>query len=112
MHHKPQCLEAVIEVGSECEDCLIVHAWLYDGEKWILHAWGETDEAVYDLTESREPQNRDEYYKSHGVTEERLRRYSRVEFFTLLGDTKHFGPYDKKLFFAETSSTDPLEHTA
>ena len=108
MEHKEQSFEAVIEVGSECEDCTIVHGWLYDGTKWVLHAWGETSDAVYDLTESRDPQHREEYYKTHGVTEERLRRYSRIEFFTLLGDTKSFGPYDKELFFATESNVDPL----
>ena len=109
MHYKPQSFEAVIEVGSECEDCTVVHGWVHHDGQWILHAWGETDEAVYDLTESREPQHRAEYYARHGITEERLHRYSRLEFFTLLGDTKSFGPYDKELFFAETTNVDPLE---
>lgn len=109
MHFKPKAFEAVIEVGSECEDCAIVHGWLHADGQWVLHAWGETDAAVYDLTESRDPFRKEEYYARFGITEERLRRYTRIEFFTLLGDHRHFGPYDKDLFFAETSATDPLE---
>lgn len=109
MEFRPKSFEAVIEVGSECEDCTVVHAWVHVDGKWVLHAWGETDMAVYDLTESRDPQHKAEYYARMGVTEERLKRYDRIEFFTLLGDHKHFGPYDTEFFFAETSDTDPLQ---
>ncbi len=108
MNFRPKAFEAVIEVGSECEECVIVHGWLHVDGQWVLHAWGETAEAVYDLTESREPIKKEEYYQRLGVTEERLRRYDRIAFFTLLGDHRHFGPYDKEFFFAETSATDPL----
>lgn len=108
MEFRHQAFEAVIEVGSECEDCSIVHAWVHVDGIWTLHAWGENDIAVYDLTETRDPFHKHVYYEKFGVTEERLKRYSRLEFFTLLGDTKSFGPWDKEFFFAETSDTDPL----
>lgn len=108
MEFRPKSFEACIEVGSECEDCSIVHAWVHVDGVWTVHAWGETDIAVYDLTVTRDPMHKSEYYQEMGVTEERLKRYSRIEFFTLLGDHKHFGPYDKEFFFAETSDTDPL----
>ncbi len=86
-------------------------AWCTPGctcTKWVLHAWGETDEAVYDLTETRNPQPRADYYARNGVTEERLRRYGRVEFFTIMADTGSFGPFDTAFFFAPESDTDPL----
>lgn len=108
MKFRPKAFEAVIEVGSECEECAIVHGWIHVDGKWILHAWGETEEIVYDLTETRDPLPKQEYYVKFGVTEERLKRYDRIAFFTLLGDAGHFGPYDKAFFFAETSETDPL----
>lgn len=106
--HRPACFDAALEVASECEDCRVVHAWLHLHGKWVLHAWGETDEAVYDLTETRNPQPRADYYARNGVTEERLRRYGRVEFFTIMADTGSFGPFDTAFFFAPESDTDPL----
>ncbi|HCG05697.1 MAG TPA: hypothetical protein DEV75_12720, partial [Desulfovibrio sp.] len=101
--HRPSCFDAALEVASECEDCRVVHAWLHLHGKWVLHAWGETDEAVYDLTETRNPQPRADYYARNGVTEERLRRYGRVEFFTIMADTGSFGPFDTAFFFAPES---------
>jgi len=109
MHHRPKSFEAVIEVASECEECVVVHGWVYLENKWIVHAWSETDTAVYDLTESERPIRKEKYYEHFGITEERLRRYDRVAFFTLLGDERHFGPYDKELFFATESDSDPLD---
>lgn len=108
-HHKPQSFEASLEVASEAEKAVVVHGWLYVDGKWILHAWTEVDNAVYDLTESRAPQEREAWYAHHGVTEERLRRYGRVEFFTRFAETASFGPYDTQLFFAGESTVDPLE---
>lgn len=110
-HFRPQSFEAVLEVASELEDSIVVHGWLQRGSRWILHAWAESGEAVYDLTETREPQHRSEYYAHNGATEERLRRYGRVEFFTLFADTGSFGPFDKDFFFSEEVDTDPLQRT-
>lgn len=106
--HRPQSFEATLEVASECEGSFVVHGWLHLEGRWIVHAWGEVEEAVYDLTESRAPQPRAAWYAAHGVTEERLRRYDRVDFFTRVADTGLFGPYDTELFFALESDTDPL----
>ncbi len=108
--HKPQSFEAVLEVASEAEGSFVVHGWICMPEqsKWILHAWAEVDGAVYDLTESRDPQALEAWYASHGVTEERLVRYDRVDFFTRFAETGSFGPYDATLFFATESDVDPL----
>ncbi|ABM29943.1 hypothetical protein [Nitratidesulfovibrio vulgaris] len=107
-HHMPQSFEATLEVASECEDAVVVHGWLHMQGRWVVHAWCEAGEAVYDLTESRAPQPRAGWYASHGVTEERLRRYGRVEFFTRVADTGEFGPYDRELFASLESDVDPL----
>ena len=107
-HHKPKSFEAALEVASEAEGSTVVHGWLHVDGKWILHAWGEVDDAVYDLTETRSPQERAAWYAHHGVTEERLRRYDRVDYFTRFADTGSFGPFDMELFFATESDTDPL----
>lgn len=109
-HHKPQSFEAVLEVASEAEGSVVVHGWICMPEqsKWIVHAWAEVEGAVYDLTESRDPQALDAWYASHGVTEERLVRYGRVDFFTRFAETGSMGPFDEELFFTTESDVDPL----
>lgn len=109
MLYREQCFDAAMEVASEQEEFSVVHAWVHMGNMWTLHAWAETPEAVYDLTESEQPYRREEYYAQLGVTEERLRRYSRLEFFTRVAEERQFGPFDKELFFAPISDVDPLE---
>ncbi len=103
-----KCFEATLEVASENETAEVVHAWIVGPEGWLLHAWGEVGDNVLDLTEARTPFPKEDYYKSLGVTEERSRRYSRLEFFELFADNGHLGPFDRAFFFAETSSRDPL----
>ena len=63
---------------------------------------------MVDLTESRGPIPKNDYYTAMGVTEERLRRYSRLEFFTLFASEGHYGPFDKDFFYREISTKDPL----
>ncbi len=102
-----------MEVASESDTAVVVHGWIPGEEGWIVHAWVEIDAdtavGVYDLTQSNEPFLKELYYKKIGATEERLKRYDRVEFFTLIAETGLFGPFDKKFFFATTSTKDPLE---
>ncbi len=104
-----KCFEATLEVASKNEIAKVVHAWIDGPEGWILHAWGEIGDSVLDLTEARTPFPKEDYYKNLGVTEERLRRYSRLEFFELFAEQRHLGPFDKTFFFAETSKRDPLD---
>lgn len=109
MPYRPLCFDAAMEVASEVEEFGVVHGWVRRNGQWVLHAWAETPEAVYDLTESNRPVRREEYYRANGITEERLRRYARVEYFTLVAEKGEFGPFDRTLFFAQTSAQDPLE---
>ncbi|MFI3271781.1 MAG: hypothetical protein R3Y11_06735 [Pseudomonadota bacterium] len=108
--HFPQSFEAAFEVASEAEGSYVVHGYIRmpDQDKWILHAWTEVDEAVYDLLETRDPQGRADWYVSHGVTEERLRRYGRVNFFTRFAETGSMGPFDEEFFAITESDVDPL----
>ncbi|MCP4686552.1 MAG: hypothetical protein GY859_00785 [Desulfobacterales bacterium] len=103
-----KCFEAALEVASENETAEVVHAWIVGPEGWLLHAWGEIGDNVLDLTEARTPFPRKEYYQSLGVVEERLRRYSRLEFFELFAEHGHLGPFDKAFFYAEASKRNPL----
>ena len=104
-----KCFEAVLEVASENENVVIVHAWIYNGKNWILHAWCEINDDVIDLTETRSPILKSAYYEAMGVSQKRAIRYTRLEFFTLMAEHGHFGPFDKAFFFAESLSQDPLE---
>ncbi len=108
-NHAGSCFEATLEVASETNDAVVVHGWLLNQEYWILHAWCEIDEWVIDLTETREPIDKSTYYRIMGVTPERSIRYDRQEFFALAAEHGHFGPFDKALFFAEKSSSDPIK---
>jgi hypothetical protein len=106
--HAGSCFEATLEVASETSDAVVIHGWLRNQKRWILHAWCEIDEWVIDLTETREPIDKPAIYRIMGVTPERSIRYNRQEFFALVAEHGHFGPFDRMLFFAETASTDPL----
>lgn len=99
---------AVLEAASENEDAVIVQAWIYGQNLWILHTWCEIGDHVIDLTERRAPIPKTEYYTAMGVTETRARRYPRQAYFAMAAESGHFGPFDRTLFFAETSLTDPL----
>jgi hypothetical protein len=44
-----------------------------------------------------------------GVTPDRAICYHRQEFFALVAEHGHFGPFDKAFFFAEKSSIVPIK---
>ncbi|MCG8338556.1 MAG: hypothetical protein MJE63_28960 [Proteobacteria bacterium] len=106
--YSSNCFDSTLEVASENHEASVVHGWLYSDNQWILHAWCEIGEEVIDLTETRAPIPKNDYYTAMGVTEERLRRYTRLEFFTLFTQEKHYGPFDKDFFYREISKRDPL----
>ncbi|MGE4470706.1 MAG: hypothetical protein AB7D47_11285 [Desulfovibrio sp.] len=108
-HYRPQSFEAVLEVVSENETAEAVHSWLFNGAEWYVHAWAEVEGHVFDLTESRQPIDRETYYRANHVRESAIRRYSRVEFFTNMAEQGHVGPFDTAFFYTTVSRTDPLE---
>ncbi len=108
MKHREQCFAAAMEICSESEQAEVVHAWVPGGPGYVVHAWAEIEDGVYDLTESNQPFPKAEYYARLGVTEELTKRYGRVEFFTLLAETGSLGPFDTDFFFAEQTSGHPL----
>lgn len=111
MEFREQSFAAAMEVCSESEQAQMVHAWVPGGAGFVVHAWAEIDDAVYDLTESNQPVVRTEYYQRLGVREDLLRRYGRVEFFTLVAETGSFGPFEREFFFAKQASTELLQRT-
>lgn len=104
MHFKELCFAAAMEVCSESEQAEVVHAWVPGGPGYVVHAWAEIEDAVYDLTESDHPVRRADYYARMGVRENLTRRYGRVEYFTLMAETGSLGPFDKGLFFANQTA--------
>lgn len=106
---QPSSWEYCLEGASENTETEVVHGWIFKEGQWVTHAWCEFADKVIDLTESTHSMPKFDYYLKHMVSDERCKRYSRLEFFTLVGDEKHFGPYDKDLFFAETSDEDPID---
>lgn len=107
MHHKEQCFAAAMEICSEHELAEVVHAWIPGGPGYVVHAWAEIEDAVYDLTEGNTPILKTTYYQRLGVREELTKRYGRVEFFTLMAETGSLGPFDRKFFFATQAATLP-----
>ena len=107
MHFKEQCFAAAMEICSESELAEVVHAWVPADEGWVVHAWAEIEDAVYDLTENEHPMRKADYYQHMGVRQELTRRYGRVEYFTLMAETGSMGPFDKKFFFANQTSLMP-----
>ena len=110
--YKPKSFEATLEVAAENADAVVVHGWICDRTRWVLHAWCEIGDHVVDLTETRSPVPKADYYKAKGAAETRTIKYSRLEFFTLVAEHGHLGPFDKEFFFAETASGDPLKKNA
>ena len=104
MHFREQCFAAAMEICSESEAAEVVHAWVPGGPGFVVHAWAEIEDGVYDLTESDRPMRKADYYAHMGVRPELTRRYSRVEYFTLMAETGSFGPFDKELFFANETA--------
>ena len=105
MHFREQCFAAAMEICSESEAAEVVHAWVPGGPGFVVHAWAEIEDGVYDLTESDRPMRKADYYARMGVRPELTRRYSRVEYFTRMAETGSLGPFDKELFFANESPT-------
>jgi hypothetical protein len=104
MHFREQCFAAAMEICSESESAEVVHGWVPGGPGFVVHAWAEVEDGVYDLTESDHPMRKADYYAHMGVRPELTRRYSRVEYFTLMAETGSFGPFDKDLFFANETA--------
>lgn len=106
---KPTSFESCLEAASENTETEVVHGWIFRDGVWHTHAWCEFGDRVIDLTASSHSMPKFDFYIKNNVKPERLRRYSRLEFFQLVASEGHFGPFDKDFFFAETSEEDPLK---
>ncbi len=107
-----RCLEAAFDAACGLVDrgqIFIVHGWL-DRSPFVFHAWCEFGNQVIDLTIQKAPLSREIYYQERGITEERLRRYSLIEFAHLMTEKGNYGPFDRGLFpLGNVSLQDPLK---
>jgi hypothetical protein len=101
--------EAALEVASETEDAVVVHAWVHREGRWVPHAWCEIDGFAVDLTRNSRAVPKADYYLLMSITPRRMRTYSRLQFFCLMADHQHLGPFDSTFFFAPESKKDPIE---
>lgn len=101
--------EAALEVASETEDAVVVHAWVHREGRWVPHAWCEIDGFAVDLTRNSRAVPKADYYLLMSITPHRMRTYSRLQFFCLLAEHQHLGPFDRTFFFASESEKDPIE---
>ena len=69
MHFKEQSFAAAMEICSESELAEVVHAWIPGDAGYVVHAWAEVEDAVYDLTESERAIGKADYYERMGVRE-------------------------------------------
>jgi len=86
-----------------------VHAWVYREGRWVPHAWCEIDGLAVDLTRNNRAISKADYYPMMGITPHRTRTYSRLQFFCLMAEHKHLGPFDSFFFFAPESKKDPID---
>ena len=98
-----------MEVASETEEAVVVHAWVSREGRWVPHAWCEIGQFAVDLTRSSRAVPKADYYLLMGITPLRMRTYSRLEFFCLMAKHQHMGPFDSTFFFAPESKKDPIE---
>jgi len=101
--------EAALEVASETEDAVVVHAWIHREGRWVPHAWCEIDGLAVDLTRNNRAISKADYYLMMGITPHRTRTYSRLQFFCLMAEHKHLGPFDSFFFFAPEFKKDPID---
>lgn len=112
MEFREQSFAAALEVASKCETATVVHAWIPGGPGYVVHAWAEVDDAVYDLTESNQPFTKADYYTRFGVQEAHIWRYDRVTFFTLVAEHGNFGPFEPALLPLTCTQKPPLASAA
>jgi hypothetical protein len=101
--------EAALEVASETEEAVVVHAWVFREKRWVPHAWCEVDGFAVDLTRNSRAVPKADYYLLMGITPHRTRTYSRLQFFCLMAEHQHLGPFDSTFFFAPELKKDPIE---
>ena len=111
--YSKRCYEAAYKAAIDHYDnnMFIVHGYIYVLEDfWIIYAWCEIDDKVYDYTEKQELFDKDEYYKERQITEERIIYYDYNEYSDLLLKNSSHGPFDLFFLIGDPKIQDPLEY--
>lgn len=80
------------------EDPIVVHGVIDKNGEYVVYAWCEIGDKVYDYTLSKNPIPHEEYYDQNGVVENGVRRYSIDDYKKLLLKISGFGPFDMQFF--------------
>ncbi len=102
-------IETALEVASENEGAVVVHAWIFRDGRWVPHAFCEIDCFAVYLTRSTRAVSKANYYLMMGIVPTHCRTHTRIEFFKQMADQGHMGPFDKTFFFAAESDKDPID---
>lgn len=76
----------------------IVHGLMRQGDKFIIYAWCEVDDHVYDYTLNMNPIPREFYYQGNNVVDTGVKHYTYQEYRKLLLKNSGFGPFDHAFF--------------
>ncbi len=95
-----RCFNAAYEAAQvhKTENPSIVHAVLRHEDKFLIYAWCEVDDQVYDYTLNKNPIPRQYYYEGNSVVETGIKRYTFAEFQAMLLKISGFGPFEKSFF--------------
>jgi hypothetical protein len=97
-----RCYNAAYDAAQvhKTEEPVIVHGIIDKSGDYIVYAWCEIGESVYDYTLDKNPIPREEYYEQNGVVENGVIRYTIDEYKKLLLKISGFGPFDMQFFNA------------
>lgn len=77
---------------------LVVHGVMAPAGSFIVYAWCEVDDYVYDYTLNRNPIPREFYYQGNNVVDTGVKRYTYEEYRKMLLVNSGFGPFERTFF--------------
>ena len=94
-----QCFPAAYCAAKDHEnECpIIVHGFIKSSVYWIVHAWCEVDEYVYDYTRKRDKIEKQLFYRGRCVYTTRIVKYTLDEYIRLADKYNNDGPFDEFL---------------
>jgi len=77
------------------QDPVVCHSWIrhFDTGRYV-HAWVQVGNNIFDYTVSREPIDKEYFYRTNGI-EGKVVRYGFVEFLRLCVESGGYGPFDE-----------------
>lgn len=99
-HDTVRCFGAAHDAAEvhRQESPFVVHGVMAPKGEYIIYAWCEVDDQVYDYTLNMNPIPREFYYEGNNVVDTGLKRYSYEEYRRLLLKNSGFGPFERTFF--------------